>query len=323
MDQVILPHLLTRVFVYLDDLLILSDDFESHMALLSEIAMYLRKANITINIAKSKFCMQEIKYLGFIIGYGKIKTDPDKVVAINKFPVPVSVKQLRRFLGMCGWYRRFVDGYATISLPLTDLLKKSKSFIWNDEAEEAFGHLKEKLTSAPILSTPDFSKPFMLLCDASLHGLGCVLAQQAEDGAELPIAYMSVKLTKAQRNYSVTELECLAVIKGIQKFRAYIEGQEFSVVTDHASLKWLMNQKDLTGRLARWAIRLQGFSFSIQHRKGSQNVVADALSRRDENEISEFSEFGPIVDLSSKEFSSPEYLELKRNAFLFIILRQY
>lgn len=313
MDQVIPAHLRTRVFVYLDDLLVLSEDFESHMVLLSEIAGYLRNANLTINIAKSKFCMQEIKYLGFIIGHGKIKTDPGKLTAINEFPIPTTVKQLRRFLGMTGWYRRFVDGYASVTLPLTELLKKNKQFKWNPQAQGAFEMLKGKLSSAPILITPDFSKPFLLLCDASLHGLGCVLAQLSVDGSELPIAYMSVKLTKQQRNYTVTELECLAVLKGIQKFRSYIEGQAFVVITDHASLKWLLNQKDLTGRLARWALQLRGLECTIQHRKGSHNVVADALSRRDENEVSEFADSGPIIDLKSKEFESPEYLDLLKN----------
>ncbi|KAH8374212.1 hypothetical protein KR093_007067, partial [Drosophila rubida] len=180
---------------------------------------------------------------------------------------------------------------------------------WNDAAQEAFVHLKTKLTSAPVLSSPNFSKTFLLICDASSYGLGCVLAQKSEDGTEMPIAYMSIKLSKAQRNYAVTELECLAVIKGIQKFRAYIEGQHFVVITDHASLLWLMRQKDLSGRLARWSIRLQGFSFVIKHRKGSQNVVADTLSRRDELTLDELSACDPIVDLSSTEFESSEYLE--------------
>lgn len=310
MDQVIPAHLRTRVFVYLDDLLVLSDDFDLHMKLLEEIASYLRQAKLTNNIAKSKFCMLEIKYLGFIIGYGQIKADPQKVSAIKEFPPPTSVRQLRRFLGLSGWYRRFVENYATITCPLTDLLKKNKIFDWNQDAENAFNLLKSKLTSAPLFMTPDFSKPFVLLCDASLHGLGCVLAQKNEDGIELPIAYMSEKLTKAQRNYTVTELECLAVIKCINKFRAYIEGQEFTVVTDHASLKWLMKQKDLSGRLARWSIRLQGFSFIITHRSGSHNIVADALSRRHEVDVSELSDIGPIIDLTSKEFRSDEYLDL-------------
>lgn len=309
MDQVIPAHLRTRVFVYLDDLLILSDDFDSHLLLLQEIALCLRRANLTINISKSKFCMKEITYLGFIIGDGQIRTNPDKIKAISEFPVPTTVKQLRRFLGLSGWYRRFVENYVTVSFALTELLKQKKGIEWNPEAQQAFESLKSCLTASPILITPDFSKPFVLLCDASMYGIGCVLAQERV-GVELPIAYMSEKLSKAQRNYSVTELECLAVIKGIKKFRSYIEGQEFIVITDHAALKWLMNQKDLSGRLARWSMKLRTFTFSILHRKGSLNVVADTLSRQNDPTIEEMTLNCPIIDLTSQEFKSPEYLSL-------------
>ncbi|KAH8269856.1 hypothetical protein KR026_002523, partial [Drosophila bipectinata] len=134
------------------------------------------------NSVISNFCMHEIKYLGFIIGYGQLKTDTDKIRAINEFPVPTSVKQLRRFLGLTGWYRRFVDNYATISFPLTQLLRKNRPLEWNQEADKAFADLKDKLTSAPILNTPDFSRPFILLCDASIYGVGCVLAQANASG---------------------------------------------------------------------------------------------------------------------------------------------
>ncbi|KAH8421132.1 hypothetical protein KR222_010583, partial [Zaprionus bogoriensis] len=264
-----------------------------------KVPMHLRKANLTINIEKSKFCMQEVKYLGFVIGDGQLKTDPSKVEAINEFPIPKTVKQLRRFLGLSGWYRRFVADFATITNLLTELLKKRNTYSWNSAADEAFRNLKSKLTSAPILSTPDFSKPFLLVCDASTCGLGCVLAQLDETGFEAPIAFMSEKLSKAQRNYSVTELECLAVIKGIKKFRAYIEGQDFQVITDHASLQWLMRQKDLSGRLARWAIKLQGFSFNISHRSGAQNIVADFLSRQNESTIEELDE--QVAELTRAE----------------------
>jgi len=225
--------------------------------------------------------MREIKYLGFIIGDSQLKADPGKISAFKEFPKPITTKQLRRFLGLAVWYRRFVENYASITRALADLLRKNHLFEWTEDADQAFNQLKDSLTSSPVLHTPNFSKQFILLCDASLHGVGCVLAQVDEEGTELPIAYMSKKLSKAQQNYSVIELECLAVIREINKFKAYIEGQDFVVVTDHASLQWLMKQKDLSGRLARRAIRLQGLSFEIKHRNGTQNVVADTLSRRD------------------------------------------
>lgn len=170
--------------------------------------------------------------------------------------------------------------------------------------------MKIKLCSAPVLVNPNFSKPFIVQCDASAVGVGAVLAQEDSEGIERPIAYMSQKLNKAQRNYTVTELECLAVVQAISKFRAYIEGQEFKVVTDHASLKWLMRQSDLSGRLARWALKLQGFEFTIEHRRGKENVVPDALSRVFEGNITEVEiEIMPSIDLNSDVFTG---LEMER-----------
>ncbi|KAH8240461.1 hypothetical protein KR032_000093, partial [Drosophila birchii] len=181
---------------------------------------------------------------------------------------------------------------------------------WNENAEAAFLEIKSRLCSAPLLIHPNYTKAFIVQCDASLHGVGAVLSQCDESGSERPIAYMSKKLNKAQRNYTVTELECLAVILAVKKFRMYIEGHPFKIVTDHASLRWLMNQSDLSGRLARWAIKLQGFTFDIEHRKGCENVVPDALSRsfEDEEPISAIEiETLPKIDLESKAFQSDEY----------------
>lgn len=225
-------------------------------------------------------------------------------------PEKIKVKQLRSFLGLSGWYRRFIDNFSSVSFSLTELLKSNKNFEWNGDAQKAFDKLKCLLTSAPILITPNFSKPFLLQCDASLNGLGCVLPQESDQGIELPVAFMSCKLTKAQRNYSVSDLECLAVVQGNKKFRPYIEGQEFVVVIDHASLQWLMRQRDLSGRLARWVLKLQGYSFSIKHRKGTENVVADSLSRI-LNVVSVIEDDGPLVDLNSPYFQSNEYCQHK------------
>lgn len=154
--------------------------------------------------------MKEAKYLGYIIGHGCLKTDPDKVEAIVEYPVPATVKQVRRFLGMTGWYRRFIAIYADISAPITNLLKKIHKFEWTDENQMAFNKVKEHLSSAPFYTNPDFSKPFVVQCDASKSGIGGVLYEIADNGREAPTAYMSQKLNDAQRNYSVTELECFA-----------------------------------------------------------------------------------------------------------------
>lgn len=307
MDRVISPELREFVFVYIDDLMIVSADFEAHVQRLRAVAECLRKANLTINVEKSKFAMREIKYLGYIVGNGCLKTDPEKISAIADFPQPKTIRQLRRFLGLAGWYQRFIANFSEITAPLTDLKGTADKFLWNDQAQSAFELLKEKLTSAPILSHPDFTRPFTIQCDASTTGVGSVLCQVDANGDEHPIAFMSKKLNSAQKNYSVTELECYAAVLSVKKFRPYVEGMEFKILTDHASLKWLMGQKDLSGRLARWSLKLQSFNFTIQHRKGSTNIVPDALSRVHMDEISSQV---LTVDLDSPDFTSDSYCAL-------------
>lgn len=313
MDKVISYRLRNHVFVYLDDLLVVSNSFEEHMSHLCEVAQLLRKAGLTINIGKSSFGLKQVKYLGYVVGNGSIMTDSEKVRAILEYPAPRNVRQLRQFLGMAGWYRRFVEDFATITFPLTELQSKRKTFRWTSTEQEAFEKLKTRLATAPVLVHPDYGKRFIVQCDASSTGLGAVLAQADENGVERPIAYMSKKLNGAQRNYTVTELECLAVVVAIKKFRIYIEGHDFTVVTDHASLKWLMHQKDLSGRLARWALKLQGYNFIIEHRRGRENVVPDALSRKFEGEdISQIDiDVLPAINLQSAAFESSDYKSLR------------
>lgn len=308
MDLAIPSNMRDCVFVYIDDLLVVSADFETHLQRLKMVAESLRKANLTINVEKSKFVMKSIRYLGHIVGNGEIKPDPGRVKCIADFPIPSSVKQVRRFLGMAGWYQRYIQGYSATAAAMTDLLKKSDRFKWTPEAQIAFESLKTSLTTAPVLKHPDFTQHFYIQCDASMTGVGGVLFQLI-NGDEHPVAFMSKKLNSAQRNYSVTELECLAAILCIQKFRCYVEGMPFTVITDHASLKWLMGQKDLTGRLARWSLKLQGFNFEIIHRKGSANIVPDTLSRMDVAEIDLV--IGEPIDISSAEFKSENYNKIK------------
>lgn len=309
MDKVIPASLRNEVFVYLDDLLVVSDSFESHLAVLTTVAEHIRQAGLTLNVEKSHFCRRTVKYLGHVIGEGVIRTDPDKISAMVDFPVPRTLKALRSFLGMTGWYSKFISNYADIAAPLTDLMRPKCRFTMTQAGLEAFEKLKKALCEAPVLHSPDFQKPFFIHCDASSFGVGGVLVQKTEgdQGDEYPIAFVSKKLNKAQKNYSVTEQECLAAIICINRFRPYVEGHHFTVITDHASLGWLMSQQDLRSRLGRWATKLQAYKFEIKHRKGKLHVVPDALSRVFEGEVEEVAVRDAEIDYESPHFNTSEY----------------
>lgn len=302
MDKVIPHQLHDRVFVYLDDLLIISATLEEHLALLAEVASRLKAANLTINVEKSKFCLTSTRYLGYVVGGGRLQVDPEKVDAITSFPIPKTARHVRRFLGMSGWYSRFIPNYSTLAAPLTDLLGKKK-FSWSSSCQDAFQNIKDNLTTAPVLKHADFSKTFYVQCDASKSGVGSVLFQKDDSGYDHPIAFFSKKLNRSQRNYTVTELECYAAVLSVKKFRPFLEGYDFVIITDHSSLQWLMQQRDLSGRLARWSLKLQGFNFKIEHRKGKDNVVPDTLSRTYSDDVDE-------ISLEDAAFTSPQYLEL-------------
>jgi len=210
MDRVIPQALRGKVFVYLDDLLIIFKTFEEHIELVSKVTKCLSDANLTIGLQKSNFCFKYLRYLGYVIGEGMLRTDPEKVKAILQIPEPKSVRQLRSFLGTAGWYRRFIRDFSGLSAALTDCLKEKTKFKMTDEAITAFHALKKALTRAPVLVHPDFTRPYFIQCDASHVGIGAVLFQRDDEDSDRPIAFFSEKLRGAQLNYSVTEKECLA-----------------------------------------------------------------------------------------------------------------
>lgn len=281
MDELFGPELEPQVFVYLDDLIILSKTFDEHLSVLRDVARRLSKANLSINLDKCKFFRPSLKYLGFIVDQQGLRTNPEKVESMANYPVPKTSTEIKRFVGMCSWYRRFVPHFSSLIAPLNRLLKgkrKRQKVEWDEDADLSFRKLKEALVSAPVLASPNFSEPFTIHTDASDTGLGGLLTQTIED-QEKVIAYASRSLSKTERNYSVTERECLAVVFALEKFRPYVEGVHFTVITDHYSLLWLKKMKDPVGKLARWSVRLNQFSFDLVHRKGCLNVVPDALSR--------------------------------------------
>lgn len=306
MDLILGPELEPSCFVYLDDIIISTPTFESHIKVLNQVFERLKKANLTINLEKCNFCRSSLNYLGFVVDKQGLHTSDEKVSAVNNFPIPRNTTEIKRLLGLVGWYRRFIKDFASISSPITDLLKgrkKGQAIKWTEEADKAFIEIKHRLTSAPVLASPDFSKPFFIQTDSSDTGMGAVIFQE-EEGYEHPIAYASKTLNKCQRKYSVSEKEMLALIFGIEHFRSYIEGTSFTVITDHAALVWLHSLSNPAGKLARWALKLSQFDFKVIHRKGSLNVVADALSRavpelsNDFNYETEIS----VLDVSTLQF---------------------
>lgn len=277
-DRVIGVEMESSVFVYLDDVIICTSTFEEHIRILREVINRLTRAGLTLNKEKCIFCKPELKYLGYVVNSSGLLVDPEKIEAILNIPIPKSVTEIRRIIGLASWYRRFVPNFSTLIAPLSALTRKNVKFHWDEKCEAAFRSIKEHLIQAPVLSCPDFDKPFTLQCDASDFGLGAVLTQMHGD-AEHVICYLSRSLTKNERKYSTTEKECLAVLFAIEKLRCYIEGTKFTVITDHYSLKWLNSIKDPVGRIARWAVRLQQYDFVIIHRKGKEHIVPDTLSR--------------------------------------------
>jgi len=279
LDRVIGPELEPKAFAYLDDLVIVSSSFEEHLELLGVVFRRLREAGLRLNPEKCHFARRELKYLGHVVNSDGISTDPEKVRAIKEFPAPTNVKALRSFLGLASWYRRFVEKFASISAPLRSLLKKNAKWLWGPEQAQAFEQLKHSLSTAPVLACPDFDQTFYLEVDASNEGLGAALTQYQND-RQVVVAYASRLLSDAERNYSTTEKEGLALVWAVRKFKPYLEGYHFVAITDHVALKWLLKLHEPTGRLARWVMDLQQFDFEVRYRKGTLNRVADALSRQ-------------------------------------------
>ena len=267
------------VEIYLDDITIHSRNFSEHLEHLEAVFTRLFEANLFLNKKKCHFAKREIEVLGHLVCEGRVKMDKSKIAAVENMPSPTNVKELQQFLGLSGYYRKFIKGYANITSPLTALLRKETVWEWTPEREESIKMLKGALTSYPVLRMPDLAKKFYLYTDASGTAIGCVLGQKDEDGSEYACYYSSRLLHGAELNYGITEKECLAVVWAVKQFRHYLHGTKFTVITDHSALVWLMNIKDPNGRLARWSIYLQAFDMEIVHKKGSEHTNADCLSR--------------------------------------------
>ena len=266
-------------FVYLDDIIVYSSSTRKHLQDLQQVFDKLRLAGLTLNLKKFRFCQTNIQFLGHIVTPQGIQPDPDKITAVMHFPTPTTLKEVQRFLGMAGWYHRFVPGFSQVAEPLNTLKKKGVRFLWTEACQKAFDTLKNFLTTPPILGHPNFQLHFVVYTDASDTGLGAVLTQQTGVGTDEVLAYASRTLISAERNYTTTERECLAIVWALDKWQYYLEARLFTVVTDHVALKWMLTSNKTNSRLIRWALRLQKFHFVLEYRKGRLNSVPDALSR--------------------------------------------
>lgn len=267
------------VLIYLDDIIVFAPDVDSHVERLAEVFGRLRAAGLKLKPEKCRLFADRVQYLGHTVSHRGIETDQTKVDAVKEWPQPRHKRDVRAFLGTCGYYRRFIQNYSELSRPLSQLSSKSAPFKWTQECHESFEGLKRRLTTAPILAYPDYSLPFVLDTDASAVGTGAVLSQ-VQEGQERVVAYYSKMMSAEERNYCVTRQELVAVVKAIIHFRPQLYGREFTVRTDHASLSWLLRTPQPQGQVARWIATLSEYNFRLEYRKGRKHNNADGLSRQ-------------------------------------------
>lgn len=279
MDTVLRDILWQFVVVYIDDINVGSKTFEEHLSHLEQVFSRLEEAGLKLSPEKCFFFKDEIPFLGHIVSRTGIHTDPEKLKVIKEFPEPKDLTQLRGFIALASYYRKFVKNFSSIVEPLNRLLKKNVPYVWSKDQQSSFERLKTCLTSPPILAYPDFGKPFIVYTDASTFALGAILSQKDENNKERVIAYASRTLNKHERNYGVTELECLAVVWAVRHFHHYLHGQKFTIVTDHAALKYLLKMTNPVGKLGRWLMTLNGYELEIVNRPGRQHSNVDTLSR--------------------------------------------
>ncbi|GJZ36007.1 putative reverse transcriptase domain-containing protein [Tanacetum coccineum] len=280
MNRVCKPYLDKFVIVFIDDILIYSKNKEEHEKHLKIILELLKNEQLYAKFSKCDFWLESVQFLGHVINNKGVHVDPAKVEAIRNWSAPTTPKEVRQFLGLAGYYRRFIEGFSLISKPLTKLTQKNKKYEWGTEEDEAFQTLKQKLCSAPILALPEGTENFVVYCDASHKGFGAVLMQR-----EKVIAYASRQLKKHEENYTTHDLELGAVVFALRLWRHYLYGTKCTVYTDHKSLQYILDQKELNMRQRRWIELLSDYDCEIRYHPGKANVVADALSRKDREPI--------------------------------------
>jgi hypothetical protein len=274
MNSVLSPFLRKCVVVFIDDILIYSSNWTTHLHQLRAVFATLDQHHFKVNLSKCSFAKTQLHYLGHVISQNGVATDPGKVSVIKSWPSPRSAKEIRSFLGLAGYYRKFVANFGILSRPLTNLLKKGQLFVWHSEHEQAFNALKQALINAPVLALPDFSQQFEIETDASDKGIGAVLHQAGH-----PIAFVSKALGPRHQALSTYEKECLAILMAVEHWRSYLICSEFIIRTDQRSLIHLDDQRLTTPWQQKALTKLLGLQYKICYKQGHTNRVADALSR--------------------------------------------
>jgi hypothetical protein len=263
------------VVVFIDDILVYSKNEDEHTEHLHIVLQRLCGHRLYAKLSKCEFWLKEIKFLGHTISQEGISVDPEKVQEVMDWKPPTTVRQIRSFLGLAGYYRRFIPDFSRIAKPMTKLLKKGVKYDWSQKCEDAFHALKQHLTTAPVLAQPDNTKPFEVYCDASGTGLGCVLMQENR-----VIAYASRALRPHEQNYPTHDLELAAVVHALKIWRHYLMGAHCNMYTDHKSLKYIFTQADLNMRQRRWLELIKDYDLEVHYHPSKANVVVDALSRK-------------------------------------------
>jgi hypothetical protein len=274
-NSVFMDYLDKFVVVFIDDILIYFQNEQEHEEHLRKVLQRLRDCQLYAKLSKCEFLISEVLFLGHIINREGLDVDPKKVTTILDWKAPKDVRGIKSFIRMAGYYRCFIEGFSKITRPMTTLFGKKVEFKWTLACQESFEMLKQKLTTSPVLILLDVHKPFLVYCDASYTGLGCVLMQEGR-----VVAYSSRQLKVHQKNYPTHDLELAAVVHALKTWRHYLYGQKCDIYTDHKSLKYIFTQSELNMRQRRWLGLIKDYELEIHYHLGKANVVADALSRK-------------------------------------------
>ncbi|CAB4038014.1 Retrovirus-related Pol poly from transposon [Paramuricea clavata] len=268
-----------KCLVYLDDVLVVGRTFDQHLENLDDVLQAIDRAGLRLKLSKCSFAKPRVDFFGFTVSAAGLAPNVTKVEAIRAFPTPQNLTELRRFLGMASYYRRFISGFSDIAGPLHRLTQKGVRFDWDKNRQQAFEQLKEQLISAPFFAFPDLNGDYILYTDASDVGIGAVLTQKDENEEEKVVSFTSKAFSGAEKNWTTTEKEAFAVVWALQYFHPYVYGRKVTIYTDHKALKWLRDIKQPNGKLARWILKLEEYDYTIEHLPNTKMQHADALSR--------------------------------------------